>query len=154
MLISLQLVCFLTHCGLMTSYGNIDLGLDWLRLWHATWLHQAISWNNYDGSSTGSSGIHSRVMFTWASALNYVWNVYIWNYTTSHREESACPMKLVKTAMIITHTASCNNCMLFWGSIEDEKTNSSGNPLENNSSKYIKTPTCNYSLLCLSMSYM
>ena len=94
----LQIVCFLTHCGLVTSYGNIDLGLDWLRLWHATWLHQAINWNNYDGSSTGCSGIHSRVMFTWVSAPNYVWNVHIWNYTTSHREESAYPMKLVKTS--------------------------------------------------------
>ena len=29
------------------------------------WRHQAITWTNVDLSSTWSSGIHSRVMFTW-----------------------------------------------------------------------------------------
>ena len=43
----------LTHCGLVTLYGDRDLGKHWL-----TWRHQAITWTNIDLSSGRSSGIH------------------------------------------------------------------------------------------------
>ena len=40
----------LTHCGLMTPYGDRDLGQHWLRQWLVAWWHQAISWTNVDWS--------------------------------------------------------------------------------------------------------
>ena len=48
----------LTHCGLVTPYGNINLGQLWLRQWLVAWRHQAITWTNIDLSSVRSSGIH------------------------------------------------------------------------------------------------
>ena len=48
----------LTHCGLVTPYGNINLGQHWLRYWLVAWRHQAITWTNVDLSSVRSSGIH------------------------------------------------------------------------------------------------
>ena len=33
----------LNHCGLVTPYGNMDLGQHWLRLWLVAWWHQAIT---------------------------------------------------------------------------------------------------------------
>ena len=38
----------LTHCGLVTPYGNIDLGQHWLRWWLAALLLQAKTWINVD----------------------------------------------------------------------------------------------------------
>ena len=38
----------LTHCGLMTQYGDRDLGQRWLRYWLVAWQHQAITWTNVD----------------------------------------------------------------------------------------------------------
>ena len=32
----------LIHCGLVTLYGDIDLGQHWFTKWLVTWLHQAI----------------------------------------------------------------------------------------------------------------
>ena len=34
----------LTHCALVTSYGDIDLGQHSLKWWLVTWRHQAITW--------------------------------------------------------------------------------------------------------------
>ena len=34
--------------GLVTPYGDIDLGPHWLRQWLVTWQHQAITWINVD----------------------------------------------------------------------------------------------------------
>ena len=34
----------LTHCGLVTPYGDINLWQHWLRQWLAAWRHQAIAW--------------------------------------------------------------------------------------------------------------
>ena len=34
----------LTHCGLVKTYGNIDLAQNWLRYWLVAWRHQAITW--------------------------------------------------------------------------------------------------------------
>ena len=50
----------LTHCGLVTPYGDINLGQHWLRQWLVAWWHQAITWTNIDLSSVRSSGIHLR----------------------------------------------------------------------------------------------
>ena len=40
----------LTHCGLITSYGDIDLAPFWLNKWHVSWRYQAITWTNVDFS--------------------------------------------------------------------------------------------------------
>ena len=48
----------LTHCGLVTPGGDIDLGQHWLRQWLVAWRHQAITWTNVDLSSLRSCGIH------------------------------------------------------------------------------------------------
>ena len=50
----------LTHWGLVTAYGDNDLGEHWLRYWLVAWRHQAITWTNVDLSSVWSSGIHLR----------------------------------------------------------------------------------------------
>ena len=47
----------LTHCGLVTPYGNRDLGQHWLWYWLIAWRHQAITWTNVDLSSS-SKDIH------------------------------------------------------------------------------------------------
>ena len=52
--------CYLTHCGLVTPYGDTDLGQLWLRYWLVAWWHQAITWTNVDLSSLGSSDFHLR----------------------------------------------------------------------------------------------
>ena len=52
----------LTHCGLMTPYGDGDLGQHWLRWWLVAWWHQAITWTNVDWSSVKSSDIHIRAI--------------------------------------------------------------------------------------------
>ena len=38
----------LTHCGLGTPYGDIDLGQLWLRWWLVAWWHQTFTWTNVD----------------------------------------------------------------------------------------------------------
>ena len=41
----------LTHCSLVTPYGDRDMGQHWLRQWLVAWRHQAITWTNVDLSS-------------------------------------------------------------------------------------------------------
>ena len=43
-----QFSIYLTHCGLMTPYGDIDLDQHWLRLCLVAWRHQATAWTNFD----------------------------------------------------------------------------------------------------------
>ena len=57
--ILMKLMVCLTHCALMTPYGDIDLGQHWLRQWLVAWWHQAIAWTNVDLPSKCS------VAFTW-----------------------------------------------------------------------------------------
>ena len=52
----------LTPCGLVTPYGDINLGQHWLRQWLVAWRHQAITWTSVDLSSVRSSGIHLRAI--------------------------------------------------------------------------------------------
>ena len=53
----------LTHFGLVTPYGDIDLGQHWLRQWHVVWRHQAITWANIDSSSVKTSDTHLRALW-------------------------------------------------------------------------------------------
>ena len=48
--------------GLVTPFGDIDLGQHWLRKWLVAWRHQAITWTNVDLSSVRSSGIYLRAI--------------------------------------------------------------------------------------------
>ena len=52
----------LTYWGLVTPFGDIDLGQHWLREWLVTWRHQDITWSNVDLSSVRPSGIHLRAI--------------------------------------------------------------------------------------------
>ena len=53
----------LTHCGLVTLYGDRDLGQHWLRQWLVAWRrHQSINWTNVDWSSVKSRDIHIRAI--------------------------------------------------------------------------------------------
>ena len=56
------LMSYLTHCGLMTPYGDRDVGLHWLRKWLVAWRHQAITWTNVDLPSVRSIGIHLSII--------------------------------------------------------------------------------------------
>ena len=51
-----------TPCGLMTPYGNTDIGQHWLRLLLVAWRHQAITWTSVDFSSVRSSDIQLRAI--------------------------------------------------------------------------------------------
>ena len=44
-----------THWGLVTPYGDVDLGQHWLRYWLVAWRHQAITWTNVDRIPATSS---------------------------------------------------------------------------------------------------
>ena len=46
--VPVQLVWMFTHCGLVTSHGDRNLGQHWLRLWVVAWWHQAVTWTNVD----------------------------------------------------------------------------------------------------------
>ena len=52
----------LTHWGLVTPFGDRDLGQNWLSLWLLAWWHQTITWTNVDWSSLKSSDIHIRAI--------------------------------------------------------------------------------------------
>ena len=53
-----NVTAFLTHCGLVTKYGDKDLGQHWPRQWRVAWRRQVITWSNVDVSSVRSSYIH------------------------------------------------------------------------------------------------
>ena len=40
------------------SYGDMELGQHWLRLWLVAWRHQAVTWTNVDLSFVMSNDIH------------------------------------------------------------------------------------------------
>ena len=68
----------LTHGGLMTPYGDMELGQHWLRWWLVAWRHQAITWTNVDLSSVRSSDIHLRASsqeITQPSVPEIIWNI-------------------------------------------------------------------------------
>ena len=92
-------ITMLTHCGLVTPYGGIDLGQHWLRKWLVAWRHQAITWTNVDLSSIRYSDIHWRT----TSNLSHQWpklagKLLIWIFFYNlpgtneliHRTETFC----------------------------------------------------------------
>ena len=48
----------LMHCGLMSSYGEKDLGQHRLRKWLVAWWYQAMTFTNIDFSLVRFCGIH------------------------------------------------------------------------------------------------
>ena len=46
--------------GLVTPYGDRDLGQHWLRQWLVAWRHQAITWTNVDLSSVSLTDVDLR----------------------------------------------------------------------------------------------
>ena len=66
-------ICYLlnANCGLVTSYGDIDLDQHWLRLWLVTWPGRAIAWTNIDLILMGFSGIHLRAISLRVSTALY-----------------------------------------------------------------------------------
>ena len=70
---------YLTHWGLVTPYGVIDLGQHWLRLWLVAWRHQAITCTNVDLRTLASysyqyysyinkytcKNLHFEIIFPW-----------------------------------------------------------------------------------------
>ena len=51
----------LSYWGLVTPFGDIDLGQHCLRWWLVAWRHQAITWTNVD-LSLRSSDVHLRAI--------------------------------------------------------------------------------------------
>ena len=49
-----------THCGLVTPYGEVDLGQHGFRQWLVAWRHQAITWANVDVSLMVFCATHLR----------------------------------------------------------------------------------------------
>ena len=65
----------LPHCGLVTSYGNINLGEQWFKQWLVAWWHQAITWANVDLSPMEFCGIYQRAISCKFHA-NFMPNLY------------------------------------------------------------------------------
>ena len=55
-------ISVLIHCDLVTPYGDIYLGWQWLGWWLDDWWHQWITWANIDRLSVKSSGILLRAI--------------------------------------------------------------------------------------------
>ena len=72
-------ICPLTHCGLVTPYGDIDLGQHSSRQWLVAWQHQAITWTNVDFPE-GVQRHSSENNFTWSAHKLNLWHVF-GNYT-------------------------------------------------------------------------
>ena len=71
--------CILTLCGLVTSYGNIDLGQHRCMWSLVAWRHQAITWANADCSLVRLlCGIHLRAISQCPSCCytKWVWKLY------------------------------------------------------------------------------
>ena len=51
----------LTHCSLVTPYGDIELSQYWPRKWLFAWRHQAITWTNIELSKV-FCGIYLRAI--------------------------------------------------------------------------------------------
>ena len=55
-------IVYLTQCGLVMSYGDIELGQHWLRWWLVAWWHKAITWTSANLQSARSGDNHQRAM--------------------------------------------------------------------------------------------
>ena len=52
----------LTHCSLVTPYGDKYLSEHYLRLWLVAWRRQAVTWTNVDIAPARSSDNHLRAI--------------------------------------------------------------------------------------------
>ena len=50
----------LTHCPLVTPYGNNDICQQWLKCWLVAWWHQTITWINVDWRLLASTPVPFR----------------------------------------------------------------------------------------------
>ena len=50
------------HCGLVTPYGDIDLGQHWFRYWLVAWWHRTVAWTTVALSSVRCSSDHVRAI--------------------------------------------------------------------------------------------
>ena len=66
----------LAHCGLVTSYGDLDLSQYWFRLWLVAWWHKAFTWSNVDLSSLRSNGIYLTAILQETHRLAVI--TFIW----------------------------------------------------------------------------
>ena len=58
-----------THCGLVTWYGDIDLGQHWFTQWLVAWHLQVLTGTNVDFSLARFHGIHLRGISQWVSKV-------------------------------------------------------------------------------------
>ena len=70
----------LTHCGLVTPYGDKEPDQHWLELWLGAWQHQAITWINIDQSSFHKKCIRYL-------SLIFVWKLLIHEYNRVPRDQ-------------------------------------------------------------------
>ena len=58
----MMLLYHLTYCGLVTPYGDLEMGQHCLRKWLVAWRHQAITWTNVDLCLVRSKDISVRTI--------------------------------------------------------------------------------------------
>ena len=74
---------YLTHCGQMTLFGDIDLGQHWLRQWLSTWRHQAITWTKANFSLVRCYGIHMTKISQWEPRQLLIYFIILWVWKLS-----------------------------------------------------------------------
>ena len=62
-----------SHCILLTPYGNLNLGHHWFRQWLVAWWHQAITWTN-DAYHQWGSWHSSESNFTMSTQGSILYN--------------------------------------------------------------------------------
>ena len=109
---------WLTHCGLMTPYGDKDLGQHWLRQWLVAWRHQAITWTNVDLPSVRSIGIHLSTILQeilQPSITKISWKItslkFLWNLPGANELKSLESLHLSKLGVMSGSLAQCHPCM-------------------------------------------
>ena len=105
----------LTHCGLVTPYGDRDLGQHWLRLWLVAWRHQAITWTNVDLPSVRSIGIHLSAILQeilQQSITKISWKItflkFLWNLPGAN-ELTSCHTSIYKKPVRPAHCCQCKS---------------------------------------------
>ena len=87
-----------SHCGLVTPYGNMDLGQHWRR--------QAITWIDVDLSSKVFCGIHLRLI-SQEVVMNLICNLCLENHIFNMTATSPRDKELRKCSYIMLHLTHC-----------------------------------------------
>ena len=77
------LIHVLTHCGLLTPYGDKDLGQHWLMWWLVAWRHlnqcwliiSEVQWHSY--SDNGLAPSRRQAIIIWTNADPVHWRIYV-----------------------------------------------------------------------------